>query len=102
MLNVLRAKGSNQNDKETLESGGTGRERSMGRRHKDREGCSPAPCYRRHLTRYTYRLRRRPFVDWLALGTLKYLNCVAMFLEKRDAYARPTLGPAIPAAGTRR
>jgi len=39
--------------------------------------------------RYRYRLRRRPILDWLAYSTLKYMNCITMFLEKKDAYSLP-------------
>jgi len=39
--------------------------------------------------RYRYRLRRRPVLDWFAFSTLKYLNCITMFLEKKDAYSLP-------------
>ncbi|BDU72276.1 class I SAM-dependent methyltransferase [Mesoterricola silvestris] len=44
--------------------------------------------------RYRYRLERRVFRDWLAFGTLKFVNCITMFLEKRDAYSLPDPGKA--------
>ncbi|WP_306601053.1 hypothetical protein [Geothrix sp. 21YS21S-2] len=38
---------------------------------------------------YRYRLRRRPLLDGFAFSTPEHLNCITMFLEKKDACSLP-------------